>query len=86
MKLSAKKILRIVLPIAALLIPIQVLAQELSIDDQTSGTKREVSVSAPDLADIIPLATKLSGNLVILENKVNSVLEVSEIERKYARN
>jgi len=84
MKLSAKKILRIVLPIAALLIPIQVLAQELSIDDQTSGTKREVSVSAPDLADIIPLATKLSGNLVILENKVNSVLEVSEIERKYA--
>lgn len=42
-------------------------------------------MSAPDLADIIPKAAKLSGELTILENRVRDVLDVSEFEKKYAR-
>ena len=85
MRLPAKKILGAVLPIAVLLISSHALAEELSNGDQTSGAKREVSVSAPDLADIIPLAAKLSGHLATLENKVTGVLDVSEFERKYTK-
>jgi len=62
-----------------------VLAQEQSKGDQPLGTKRDVSESAPDLADIIPLATKLSGDLATLENSVTGVLDISEFEEKYTR-
>jgi len=85
MRLPAKKILRAVLPIAVLLISSHALAEELSNGDQTTGAKQDVAVSAPDLADIIPLAAKLSGHLATLENKVTGVLDVSEFERKYTK-
>ena len=85
MRHLAKKILRSVLPIAVLLISSQVFAQEQSKGDQTTGAKQDAAVSAPDLADIIPLAAKLSGHLATLENTVTSVLDVSESERKYAK-
>ena len=85
MRHSAKKILRVVLPIAVILVSSHVLAQEQPDGDQTSGTKRDVSKSAPDLADIIPLATKLSGDLATLENSVTGVLNISEFEEKFAR-
>ena len=85
MRHPIKKILRLVLPIVVILISSQVLAIEQPNGDQTSGTKRDVSVSAPDLADIIPKATKLSGDLATLENRVTGVLDVSEFEKKYAR-
>jgi small-conductance mechanosensitive channel len=62
-----------------------VLAQEPSDGDQTPETKRDVSVSAPDLADIIPKATKLSGDLATLKNSVTGVLDISEFEEKYVR-
>ncbi len=84
MRHLAKKILRIVLPIAVLLISSHVLAQEQSNGDQISATKQDVAVSAPDLADIIPKAAKLSGELAILENRIRDVLDVSEFEKKYA--
>ena len=85
MRHSAKKILRLVLPIAVILISSHVLAQEQSKGDQTREAKQDVSEPAPDLADIIPKATKLSGNLAILEHKVSGVLDISEFEEKYAR-
>jgi len=84
MRNLAKKILRIVLPIIVLLISSHVLAQEQSNGDQISATKQDVAVSAPDLADIIPKAAKLSGKLTILENRIRDVLNVSEFEKKYA--
>jgi len=84
MRHLAKKILRSVLPIAVLLISSHVLAQEQSKGDKISATKQDVAVSAPDLADIIPKAAKLSGELAILENRVRDVLDVSEFEKKYA--
>ena len=60
------KILGVVLPIAIFLIPIQVLAQEQSKDFQTSGANEELSVAAPDLDEIIPLATILSSTIYSL--------------------
>ena len=85
MRNFAKKILRVVLPMAVLLISSHVLAQEQSSGDQTSGTKRDVSVSAPDLADIIPKATKLSADLATLENRASGLPDVAEFEKTYAR-
>ena len=85
MRHLTKKILRVVLPIAVLLISSHVPAQEQSNVDQTSGTKQDVSVSAPDLADIIPKATKLAADLATLENRVSGVPDISELEKKYAR-
>ncbi|MGB5486294.1 MAG: hypothetical protein WBN06_02780, partial [Lysobacterales bacterium] len=84
MKLSAKKILRVVLPITLLLISNHVLGQDQPEGDQLPDTKRELPVVVPDLADIIPLATKLSGRLAILEKKISDVRDVSEVERNYA--
>jgi len=84
MRLPAKKILRIVLPIAVILISSHALPHEQSQVDQTSGAKRESPAPAPDLAEIIPLATKLSRRLAALENKATGVLDISEVERMYA--
>ena len=85
MRHPAKKIFRVVLPIAVILLSSHVLAQEPSGGDQTAETKQDVSVSAPDLADIIPKTAKLSADLTILENSVAGVLDISEFEEKYAR-
>ena len=72
-------------PIVVLLISSLVLAQEQPNGDQPPETKQDVSVSAPDLADIIPKTAKLSADLTILENSVAGVLDISEFEEKYAR-
>jgi hypothetical protein len=84
MRYLAKKILRSVLPIVVLLVSSHVFAQEQLKGDQTTGAKQDVAVSAPDLAEIIPKAAKLSGDLAILENRVRDVLDISEFEKKYA--
>ena len=85
MRYLAKKILRAVLPIVVLLISSHGFAQDQSKGDQITGAKQDVAVSAPDLADIIPKAAKLSGELAILENRVKDVLDVSEFAKKCAR-
>ena len=81
---SLKKILVVVLPMAVLLLLSHGLAQEKSQGEKTSGAERELSAPAPNLADIIPLAGKLSGRLAALENRVVGLLDVSEIERECA--
>jgi len=78
-----KKILGIVLPMAVLLISSHGLAHELPQSDQTSDAVRETPSPAPDLADIIPLATELSGRLAALENRIKGVLNISSVEKKY---
>ncbi|MEX1327873.1 MAG: hypothetical protein AB1Z29_13795, partial [Desulfobacterales bacterium] len=70
MKLSANKILRVLLPIAVLLIPIKVPAHEQSQVDQISTAKPEAPAPALDLAEIIPLAATLSSRLAALEKTV----------------
>jgi hypothetical protein len=85
MKNPVKKIFWVVLPIAVFLISSFVSAQEQSNDDQATEAKRDVSVTAWDLAEIIPKAAKLSGELAILENRVKNILDISEFEKNYAR-
>ena len=85
MKNSVKKIFWVVLPIAVFLISSYVLAQERPNDDQTTEAKPDVSVTAWDLAEIIPKAAKLSGELAILENRVANILDIPEFEKNYAR-
>ncbi|MBW2438200.1 MAG: hypothetical protein JRF29_13030, partial [Deltaproteobacteria bacterium] len=84
MRHFAKKILGLVLPIAVISISSFVLAQEQPQGDQTPEAKQDVSEPLPDLGDIIPKATKLSGDLAILETKVSVVTDISEFEEKYA--
>ena len=60
MRISAKKILGVVLAMAVLLISSHGLAHEQSRGDQTSGAEQKSLLTVPDLADIIPLAAELS--------------------------
>ena len=80
----ARKILTIVLQITVLLISSHVMAQGPSDADQTAATQLNESVSAPNLADIIPQATKLAADLATLENRVAGVPDISALEKKYA--
>ena len=84
MRYPAKKILSVVLPIAVFLLASHVFAQEQTSGDQTPATTRDKSVPAPDLADIIPQATKLSADLAMLKNRVRDLLDVSGFEKNYA--
>ena len=84
MSLPAKKIFGVVLPLAILLIPTLVLAQEQSQDLQTSGANEELPVAALDLDEIIPLAAILSSRFAALENKATGLLNISEVEKKFA--
>ena len=84
MRLPAKKILGIVLAIAVILISSHVLAQKQSPGGKTSGAKQESPAPVPDLADIMPLMSKLSGRLEVLEISVTGLLDVSAFESKYA--
>ena len=60
MRLPAKRILGIVLPIAVLLISSPALAHELSQGDQISGAKGDLSAPAPELVDIISSVQNLT--------------------------
>jgi small-conductance mechanosensitive channel len=79
---TTNRILGVALLMLVFLISSQVAAQELSQHDSPPG---ELLVEVPDLADIIPLATELSGRLAALENDIVSLSQrVSEFEKKYA--
>ena len=83
MKNYAKKILGAILLIAVLLLSSKVLAHEQSQVDQTSTAKPEAPAPTPDLAEIIPLATKLTGRLAVLENQIAGLLDVSAFQDGY---
>jgi len=80
MRSPAKKIRWMVLLMAAFLISSHVLAQEQAQGDQTSKAEQELSALVPDLADIVPLATELTGRLANLKSKVANVVDVSEVK------
>jgi small-conductance mechanosensitive channel len=84
MRLPKKKILGVVLTMAVLLISSHALADQQPQGEQPADAKRELSDAVPDLADIIPLATKLSGRLAALENAVEGGLEDAAVEEQYA--
>ena len=59
-------------------------AKEQFQEDNASGVERELPAVTPDLAEIIPLATQISGRVVILEKKVKNVLDGDAFEKNYA--
>jgi small-conductance mechanosensitive channel len=84
MRTTAKRIIGILLLMAVFLVSNQVEAQERE-DDGPLSAEQEQRVEVPDLAEIIPLATELSGRLAALENDVASLSQdVSEFEDRYA--
>jgi small-conductance mechanosensitive channel len=84
MRLPEKKIVAVVLSMAVLLISSRALADQPPQGEPPGDAKRELSTKAPDLADIIPLATQLSGRLAALENAIEGGLEDSAVEEQYA--
>jgi hypothetical protein len=72
MRHSAKTILRIVLTLAVILISSHTIAQEQPNGNQAPETKRDVSKSAPDLADIIPLAKNCGFAVPILPSLIST--------------
>jgi potassium efflux system protein len=85
MRYLAKTILRVVFPIVVFLISSPLLAQEQPEGDQAPGAKQEVTESVPNLADIIPKAAQLSGDLASLESRVAVAMDISEFEKKFAQ-
>ena len=76
------KVLGVVL--LAVLVPVDGLVHARSENPKDSGAKQETPAAAPSLADIIPLASKLSVRLSVLENGVTGLVDVSAVERRYA--
>jgi potassium efflux system protein len=81
MRVSAKNSFRIALLMAVLLISSHGLADEQSQGDQASSATQELPLVAPDLGEIIPMATELSRRLVSLENRVLGLLDIAAVER-----
>ncbi|MGD1971928.1 MAG: hypothetical protein PVF24_09960 [Desulfobacterales bacterium] len=83
MKHLVKKILGVVLPMAVILISSHALPHEQSQVAQTTTAKAEAPAPAPDLAEIIPLATKLTGRLAVLENQIADLLDISAVQSNF---
>ena len=84
MRLPENKMLGVVLTMAVLLISSHALANQQPQGEQPADAKRELSAAVPVLADIIPLAAKLTGRLAALENAVEGGPEDSAVEGQYA--
>ena len=77
------KRIRFTLPLVILLIlsPMITLAQ--SQGDQQSAAEQAASPAALDLADIVPLATELTGRLAELKKKLQGGLNIETVEKQY---
>ena len=60
-----------------------VLAKEQSQEDNASSVKQELPTATPVLAEIIPLATQISGRLIILEKEVKNMLDGAAFKKNY---
>ncbi|MEX1326012.1 MAG: hypothetical protein AB1Z29_04360 [Desulfobacterales bacterium] len=68
---------------AVILISSHALPHEQSQVAQTTTAKAEAPAPAPDLAEIIPLATKLTGRLAVLENQIADLLDISAVQSNF---
>ena len=83
MKNAIKLILGIVLLSVVLLAPGNAPGSQQEKKDQKGVTETNPSGEAPDLAEIIPLAAALTGDLAKLKNKLNQLADLSVIEKEY---
>ena len=84
MRFSAKIINSIVMLLAVLLLPANSLLHAQSEIEQPAPAKQEKTVIVTDLAEIIPLASELSGSLLTLQNKISDLVNVGDVQEKYA--
>ena len=88
MRIAAKNILSVLFPMLIISILVfadgQLVAQEPK-GSQPSVGEKEKPPAIPNLADLIPLATELSGRLAVLENKLAAGLDLSEIEKSFSK-
>jgi hypothetical protein len=68
---------------AVILISSHALPHEQSQVARTITAKAEAPAPAPDLAEIIPLATKLTGRLAVLENQIADLLDISAVQSNF---
>jgi len=82
---TAKKIFGIVLLTAVVLISNRAAAQGPTQAVPAAAAKEDLLASVPDIADITPLATQLSGRLAAIENQIVDLSpNVSKFEKKLA--
>ena len=84
MRINAKKTLRIVLLLMAILLSSVAMAEETSAETR-NGDEKATSVQVPDISEVIPMAAELSGRLAVLENKVQGDLDLILMEKKSAQ-
>jgi potassium efflux system protein len=82
------KIKQVFMWAAAVLLLIVLLGSNYAVAEEPSGQAqttdpKAASVTAPNLAEIIPLAAELSGRLAALENKVKDELGLASLEQNY---
>lgn len=83
MLIHEMKYLRVILLLAVLLLSIQSIARAQAPVEQKLDPDRKESLSVPDLAEIVPLATELEGRLAANEVAVAEMLNVTEYEKSY---
>ena len=83
MRTVARRVLIVVLFMGIFLISTQLQAKEPPPGDKTSGVIKETAIIVPDLGDIMPQASKLSGRLEYLEARVTALLDLLALESRY---
>jgi potassium efflux system protein len=81
MKLLAVKLFWVVLLGPFLAMPQGLLAAQQPQGSQPIGVKEKQPPPVPGLADLIPLETKLSARLAVLQKKVGTELDASPVEK-----
>ncbi|HEV8718764.1 MAG TPA: mechanosensitive ion channel domain-containing protein [Candidatus Binatia bacterium] len=81
MKCSLQNLFRAGLLLALFLSPERLIAQEPQ-DAQSPAVATEQPPAVPELADLVPLATSLSGRLASLEKTSASAVDLSRVERQ----
>jgi len=77
------KSIRFILPLVLFLIFNSVVTLAQSQGDQNPATEEAANPAAMDLADIVPLATKLTGRLADLKKRLRDRLDIAAVEKQY---
>ena len=77
------KSIRFILPLVLFLIFNSEVTLAQSQGDQQSAAEEAASPAALDLADIVPLATELTGRLAELKKKLQGGLNIETVEKQY---
>ena len=77
------KIIRFLFPLVMMLIFSFGLAMAQSQEDHQPAAEQTASPAVMDLADIVPLATKLTGRLADLKKQIRDGLDIAAVEKQY---